>query len=237
MSYCGGTLVASKYVISAAHCFWNDINGDEIVDFLRPADDISIRIGDHNLDVEGEEKITPKTVNVVRLTLHPNYNKDDLRDGYDIAILELEEELDLSVYTPACMARSSDATTFDGKTATVAGWGRIEENDPDSNSATLQHVDIPVVSQERCQDLFASSISSLSPSIICAGGEEGKDSCLVLTDSPKFEVNKHVQGDSGGPLTVMQNSQHVLIGDVSFGVQSAINPLGCGVVSKNWCQV
>ena len=199
-----------------------------------PANDIAIRIGDHNLDVEGEENIPPKTVNVVRLTLHPNYNKDDLRDGFDIAILELEEELDLSVYTPACMARSSDATTFDGKTATVAGWGRIEENDPDSNSATLQRVDVPVVSQERCQDLFASSISSLSPSIICAGGEEGKDSCLVLTDSPKFEVNKHVQGDSGGPLTAMQNGQHVLIGDVSFGVPLVQAGDTCGLVSKNW---
>ena len=25
--FCGGTLVASKYVISAAHCMWNYANG------------------------------------------------------------------------------------------------------------------------------------------------------------------------------------------------------------------
>merc|ERR1719412_2779610 len=38
--------------------------------------------------------------------------------------------------------------------------------------------------------------------MICAGGVEGEDSC---------------QGDSGGPLTYKSGTQHVLIGDVSYG--------------------
>ena len=38
---------------------------------------------------------------------------------FDISILELrtEDELDLNIYTPACMARSSDTNSFDGKKA------------------------------------------------------------------------------------------------------------------------
>ena len=46
-------------------------------------------------------------------------------DAFDIALLELkeEDELDLTVYTPACLARSSDRDSFDDQLATVAGWG------------------------------------------------------------------------------------------------------------------
>ena len=45
--------------------------------------------------------------------------------NFDIALLELkaEDELDLTVYTPACLARSSDRDSFDNQLATVAGWG------------------------------------------------------------------------------------------------------------------
>ena len=39
----------------------------------------------------------------------------------DIAIIELAEEVDLTTYTPACLAKSSNRTTFDGKTAWVYG--------------------------------------------------------------------------------------------------------------------
>ena len=113
-NFCGGTLVASKYVISAAHCFYTVENG--AVTATTTAADVRIRIGDHNLDSEGEEKITPKFVNIKTLTNHPSYNPLKIEDGYDITVLELEEELDLNVYTPACLAKTSDSTTFDGKT-------------------------------------------------------------------------------------------------------------------------
>ena len=39
----------------------------------------------------------------------------------DIVVIELAEEVDLNSYTPACMAKTSDTTAFDGKTALVYG--------------------------------------------------------------------------------------------------------------------
>ena len=32
--------------------------------------------------------------------------------AYDIALVRLETDVDLSVFTPACLARAEDATTF-----------------------------------------------------------------------------------------------------------------------------
>ena len=58
------------------------------------------------------------------MTIHENWDDNDpkTRDNqYDIGIIELPEEVDLTIYTPACMAKSSDTTTFDGKKALAYG--------------------------------------------------------------------------------------------------------------------
>ena len=62
------------------------------------------------------------------VTIHPRYT-GYIDHGYDICILELEEDLDLAICTPACLAKSDDDTTtsFVGKMATIAGWGLVGE--------------------------------------------------------------------------------------------------------------
>ena len=156
-SMCGGTLVASKYVITAAHCV-TIRKGSSVA---KPADEIRTIIGDHNLFSSGEELIQPKTVNAITITNHPSYT-GRIGDGYDISIVELEEEVDLDIYTPACLAKSDDATTFDGKMATVAGWG-LDANGNWPNPMVPHEVNVPVMESEECYNLIH------EPSILCAG--------------------------------------------------------------------
>lgn len=54
-------------------------------------------------------------------TIRDNFTNNLIREENDITIIELSQTVDLSSYTPACMARTSDATTFDGNTAWVYG--------------------------------------------------------------------------------------------------------------------
>ena len=58
-------------------------------------------------------------MDVTSITLHEDF--DSSTDDNDIAIIELAQEVDLTTYTPACMAKTSDTSTFDGKNAWVYG--------------------------------------------------------------------------------------------------------------------
>ena len=70
--------------------------------------------------------------------------------GVDISILELEEELDLAVYTPACLAQAGDAATFDGQVAVVAGWGVTSEGGPFPDPFVPHEVEVPVIPAADC---------------------------------------------------------------------------------------
>ena len=154
-------MVASKYVITAAHC---------LVDRNRKpkmqAKDLFVNIGDHNL----RHPETGKMVKVKRIHNHHKYNPRRVENGFDISILELAEELDLDKHTPACLAKRTDGTKFDGKRATVAGWGKMADGRW-SWPRVPHEVDIPVIPSRRCRH-------SAGPSVICAGSR-GKDACSV----------------------------------------------------------
>ena len=60
------------------------------------------------------------TLDVASYTIHENYNEDYTTNN-DITLIELAQEVDLTTWTPACLAKSSDTTTFDGKKAWVYG--------------------------------------------------------------------------------------------------------------------
>ena len=58
-------------------------------------------------------------ISVKKYTNHEDFNKGTFHN--DITVIELAEEVDLAIFTPVCMAKSSDSTTFDGQNALVYG--------------------------------------------------------------------------------------------------------------------
>ena len=61
-----------------------------------------------------------------KIIVHENYTNAEyfqkkLNKFYDLALLELSEDVDLATFTPACLARASDLTTFDNKMALATG--------------------------------------------------------------------------------------------------------------------
>ena len=76
-------------------------------------------MGDHALNTTGEGNLKEMTVNIAKYTNHESYNKKT--SDYDITIIELAKEVDINTYTPACLAKTSDSNSFDGKKAWAYG--------------------------------------------------------------------------------------------------------------------
>lgn len=195
--FCGGSLIAAQWVLSAAHCFSN--SGD-----ITPADQVGVLVGVRDL------RVPTSALSVSRIIVHPGYVESTFAN--DIALLKLSEPVgDTSLIIP--LSSASDDATFaePGTLATVSGWGGLVGYAPGGSPPggqqypdILYAVQVPIVSNDTCR----TPNPSLLDSMICAGLEAGgKDSC---------------QGDSGGPLVVPDgNSGYIQVGVVSFGLGCA----------------
>ena len=130
---------------------------------------------------------TDITIDVTSYTNHEKFIIDTYDN--DITIIELAQAVDLNTYTPACMAKTSDTTTFDWKNAWVYGeikslwsdnnnevWSWLGENGGSWESPL--EVEVPVVTQETCMAAM-SDTATITEGMICAGGVAGRDSCQV----------------------------------------------------------
>ena len=188
--FCGGTLVASKYVITACHCTYeyDKVTQTSIKRKYLPAD-LLVSIGDYKQDTFNE---TPreKQIKVKSIKRHHEYEKNQpvpsestLNNGYDIAILELWEEVELTEYSPACLAKQTEGTRFNGKRAVVYGWGKTANPSvtwPRPKSPNYPSEIELKIGSSSCIDLAEKKPDAMirqaqEPRIFCAGLDKGID--------------------------------------------------------------
>ena len=169
---CGGALVASKYVVTAAHCLYFDVDSN----IPKVPSDVNITLGEHDLSIKGEGTLNEKTFSVAKIFRHEKYNSHTMEN--DIAVLELSEDVDLETYTPVCLPKTSDTNLFYGTVAEAYGWGTTEFMGQVSDK--LLTVRLPVVdpSNSDCQK----SMIEYHDGKICAGGKKGKAACQVSVE-------------------------------------------------------
>merc|ERR1712004_544804 len=125
---CGATLVASQWIVTAAHCVKDGST-------LSTKDDLSVVLGEFDLSSANDEFDTNRKH--VRLAMDPIIHEDyqkDFQYNNDIALLKLAEEVDTAIYTPACLA-AVDAD-YTGQSGRVYGWGSTASC-PATTQATL----------------------------------------------------------------------------------------------------
>lgn len=189
--FCGGTLVASNYVITAAHCLWGITPGR-----------VSVVAGKtHRANLSGG-------VEVSEIHKYPGFY--DTKAGKDIAVLKLASHLNLAdpgidAIAYATSADKAAGLTAPGVVGTLTGWGRTSY--PGSAASTLQMVDMPIVSLQDAEDAFSSryGIHKLTADQLPTWAGT-KSAC---------------HGDSGGPLVVPKGNDVILAGVVSWGKDCA----------------
>ena len=159
--FCGGSLIAKNWVLTAAHCIEDTSAGK-----------VSVLIGQRNLTATGGD-----TINVTRIIEHPDYQ----RQGYpDLALLELGRN---SSVEPLLLPDRANPTGAAGDNATVAGWGQISETGPATNE--LRETTMPIVAHNQCNAAYNGDI--VEDAMVCAGTPSGnKDSCYGDSGGPLF---------------------------------------------------
>lgn len=199
---CGGAVVATGWILTAAHCLEDHVGPGEVYSITE--NPYRIRLGvlrPRNLD-EG------LSYPILRAIPHPLYRRKRLE--FDIALIQYDtragprgqdlfrpERIRLDTLTLAQRPVVPRAPVF------AFGWGRTAVDRAD-NAEVLQGVRLELQDQDACNTLTKFTEGVLRNAALCAIGRNRAQAC---------------NGDSGGPLVTYRDrrGEPVLIGVVSGG--------------------
>lgn len=188
--FCGGTLVAERYVLTAAHCLFDAYGRQENASNLRVVASI--------YDLSDEEGVVE--TDVTNVIIHPDYDNSLDSPPNDVALLELSNVVD----APIGQLFAGESEDYTDTLGFILGWGATRYiNDLAAEYPTvLQEARVPLVALDTCNAPISYD-GLVDVAQMCAGFSSGEvDTCA---------------GDSGGPLYILENGQPVQIGITSFG--------------------
>jgi len=220
--FCGGSILSSMTVLTAAHCI------DQVGQTALNSQELEVMISQTLTQVSPLDQ----RIAVCSAEQHPEY--DDTTKDNDFAILTLCSQIVFNPNVQPICLPSLPGKSYEGVQGTLAGWGATSTGG--SQPTAILEANVTTITTATCNAHYRRA----TPAEINAAGFPAGTLTVPITDNMICawrEGKDACQGDSGGALVVQEPCGHFAqVGVVSFGLGCAVYPNVYSRVSQqiNW---